>query len=424
MICTIPAESIRKIRIYVNSSKMSMGQVKKAVGCQYIINAGLYNMATFKPVNMLTVDGVVLSAGGNPYGYAIDGSKIVFSYENNVKYPSFIGAYPLLVRDGKATGAAAPAGLDGYKPRSAVGLKSDGSIVMLCYQTNRSLDGVADELVQAGCVTAINLDGGGSSQCNFDGKGMTSSRIVHNYLCVWTEENEVKPTGNHKYTVCIDAGHGATCSNGSPDGTFQEHEFALDITNRVKAILERHGVGVVMTRTNGTDVSLPDRCNISNKAQCDYFVSIHSNALGTDWNDANGWEIYCVALGGNAEKLAKAIRLESATLGLKDRGIKTANYTVLKDTDCPAVLIEHGFHTNKADCEKLKSDTFRTKCAEADAKGILSVLGIQYIAEQNKPTEAELARQWAIERGISDGTNPENPATREQVWTMLYRALS
>ena len=63
---------------------------------------------------------------------------------------------------------------------------------------------------------------------------------------------------------------------------------------------------------------------------------------------------------------------------LKDRGIKTADFTVLTDTEMPAVLIEHGFYTNKEECEKLKSDSFRQKCAECDSKGILEQLGIEY----------------------------------------------
>ena len=47
----------------------------------------------------------------------------------------------------------------------------------------------------------------------------------------------------------------------------------------------------------------------------------------------------------------------------------------------PAVLIEHGFYTNKAECDKLKSAEFRKKCAIADAKGILNHLGIAWVDE-------------------------------------------
>ena len=68
--------------------------------------------------------------------------------------------------------------------------------------------------------------------------------------------------------------------------------------------------------------------------------------------------------------------IEAATnasgAGLKDRGCKTANFYVIKNTYMPAVLIEHGFYTNKEECEKLKSSSFRDILARADATGIMT----------------------------------------------------
>ena len=85
-----------------------------------------------------------------------------------------------------------------------------------------------------------------------------------------------------KKNVCLDAGHSAANRvNKSPDGTYFEHEFALDMAKRIKAHLERHGVEVTETRPDGGDVSLGARCRISNAAKPDLFVSLHSNATGT-----------------------------------------------------------------------------------------------------------------------------------------------
>lgn len=187
MICTIPKDQITKIAIHVNTSRQSMSQVKRALGCQYILNGGLFNLGNFQPINYLTVDGKVLSSNGNPYGYAINGNMMTFSYGNNVKAPSFLGAYPVLVRDGKALNEKTPTGLGGYVHRSCIGLTKSGDVVLLCDMTNRSLSGVAGDLVKAGCDTAINLDGGGSSQYSFKENAATSSRVVHNYICIWTE---------------------------------------------------------------------------------------------------------------------------------------------------------------------------------------------------------------------------------------------
>lgn len=101
-------------------------------------------------------------------------------------------------------------------------------------------------------------------------------------------------------------------------------------------------------------------------------------------------------------------------LGLKDRGVRVSNFYVLKNTNMPAILIEHGFYTNKEECEKLKNDTFRQKCAEVDAQGILSFLGINYIPNEEKTSQNENmsventdVEEWkvkeyekALERGI------------------------
>lgn len=183
-----------------------------------------------------------------------------------------------------------------------------------------------------------------------------------------------------KVKICIDPGHGAnTAGKRSPDGSLREYEFNRDVARRLKDILVRHGVEVILTCGDDYDIPLQQRCDIANQQKADYFVSIHANAYGTDWNDARGWEVFVVAKGGRAEELAEAIHEYSiAELGLKDRGVKTANFYVLRKTNMPAILIEHGFYTNKAECELLKDSNFRQKCAVADAKGILDFLDINY----------------------------------------------
>lgn len=186
MVVTIPSGKITKVAIHVNTTRQSMSQIQKNLGCQYILNGGLFNMNTLQPINQLVVDGKILSKNGNPYGYAINGTNLTFSYENSVNAPSFLGAYPVLVRDGKALNEKIPNGLGGYTHRSCIGVTTLGDIVLLCDITNRSLSGVTAELVKAGCDTAINLDGGGSSQCIFGDKVFLSTRVVHNYICVWT----------------------------------------------------------------------------------------------------------------------------------------------------------------------------------------------------------------------------------------------
>lgn len=182
--------------------------------------------------------------------------------------------------------------------------------------------------------------------------------------------------------ICIDAGHAKnTAGKRSPDGSLREYEFNRDVAKRLKAILEKHGLQVMFSCDLEIDKDTPlkTRCATSNEAKADLFISIHANAHGngSEWTDANGWEIYHYKGSTEGKKLAEAIRAESCTtLGLKDRGLKTADFYVIKYTHMPAVLIEHGFYTNREECEKLKGATFRESCAEADAKGILKYLSI------------------------------------------------
>ena len=179
--------------------------------------------------------------------------------------------------------------------------------------------------------------------------------------------------------VAIDAGHGReTPGKRTFDESFFEWEFNRDIANRVQHELIRHGVSVTLTAPSEIDTTLSDRCKISNAAEVTIFVSLHANAFGEDWNDVSGHEIYSHIGSVKGLELAKAIHEESVILGIEDRGCKTSDFYVLKYTDAPAVLIEHGFFTNKEELELLKSNEFREKCAIADSKGILKYLKIEW----------------------------------------------
>ncbi len=187
--------------------------------------------------------------------------------------------------------------------------------------------------------------------------------------------------------ICIDAGHAKnTAGKRSPDGSLREYEFNRDVAKRLQKVLGQHGVKTMFScnLSADSDTSLSVRCKEANDAKADLFISIHANAYGngTEWTNANGWEIYHHKGSVQGEKLAEAIRQESrATLGLKDRGLKTSALYVTKNTTMPAVLIEHGFYTHKEECEKLKSSDFRESCAEANARGILNYLGIPFVED-------------------------------------------
>ena len=190
-----------------------------------------------------------------------------------------------------------------------------------------------------------------------------------------------EPYADGKLVVMLDPGHGeSTAGKRSPDGTLREYEFNRDVAKRLKAILEQNGITVLMTVDDDTtDVSLSERASKANTSIADIFVSIHANAFGNgvDWeNDAVGWEIYYYSEDSYGKTLAEYIHKANVSggIGIKDRGVKTANFAVIKNTNIPAVLIEHGFYTSQTEVELLKSSTWRQKCAELDAQGIINFL--------------------------------------------------
>lgn len=182
------------------------------------------------------------------------------------------------------------------------------------------------------------------------------------------------PMADGRLVVMLDPGHGAsTGGKRSPDGSLKEYEFNRDVASRVKAILEQNGIEAMLTVSDDTDTSLKDRCSIANGSDADIFVSVHANAFGDGWTSAKGWEIYVYKKGGIAEELAKAIQKQTtASVDISNRGLKEADFYVIKYTNIPAVLIEHGFYTNKDEVEQLKSSSFRQQLAEADAAGIIN----------------------------------------------------
>lgn len=195
MIARIPLNQIEDAGIYVNTDRKSLAQIKKGTGCDYIINAGLYKMKTFKPENHLVVGGKVLSKSlgktGMSFKQTPDGVKIVLSYDNQVNFPDHVSGYPMLIASGKIQPFTTPVGLGGNRPRSVIGLTKD-AFVMATF-SGCSLQYVAQYMLQQGCVAVINLDGGDSTQADFDGDRVLSptDRRVHNYVCVWLKKQTV-----------------------------------------------------------------------------------------------------------------------------------------------------------------------------------------------------------------------------------------
>ena len=212
--------------------------------------------------------------------------------------------------------------------------------------------------------------------------------------------------------VCLDPGHDAgNLANKSPDGTYYEHVFTLDLGKRLEKLLTDQGVSVTMTRTGGGAVSLARRCEIANSIpDLDLFVSLHSNAAaGGGWSSAKGWSVYLYGPGGDRERAAQDIleQVRAASIAVRSTPIVyDPELYVLKHTKAPAVLLENGFHTNREEAALLGQADYRQKLAVAEAKGILEYLGIPWVEteeETDYQAEARAAVDWLTENGIMQG---------------------
>lgn len=386
MIAKIPLGKIERISVLLGGGR-SLSQVRG--DADYIINGGFFSWDTGKATGHLKVNGSVLAKETwNCWGLTWDDGPdihmdVVPSGEKN-----YISGVELLTRDLQENGKLHyNSDVGGKRGRSAIGI-ANGDLILFCSKDGtremRTPEALRDELLSIGCTHAIMLDGGGSCQCAFPEGEIHSNRRVHNYIGIWLKKEEDDPVGKK---VVLDPGHGIeTAGKCSPDGAYFEHEFNLDMARRVARHLERHGVAAVLTRGTENDVSLSDRVAKSNALRPDLFVSLHSNASGQGWTDPDGYGIYTSATGDTAErnKAAKAIiaRVKAAGIHLWGNGLfHDIGLYVLKNTVSPAVLIEHGFHSNIHEVELLKTDVYRSLLAKVDAQGILDYLGITWVEE-------------------------------------------
>ena len=356
---------------------------------------------------------------------------------NGTVKSNYITCVPLLTPwDGIDAKLNYPAALGGRRGRTALAIVGD-KLVLYC-----SKDGTEDaatpeemrsQLYAMGAKTALMLDSGGSSQCDFGGEEtINTGRRVHNYICIWCKASKKEGTNMDKqYTVCLDPGHGPDSPNKSPDGNYYEHEFAWDMAGRIKALLEGRGIRAVLTRSQDTHPSLTERAKVANDAGAELLVSIHSNASGNgkEWTSPRGLMIYTSAAGETAgrNQAARAILkcMETAGVTVRKESLLHEGWTVLVKAVAPAVLIEYGFHTNREDVALLRSGEYRDKLARATADGICDYLGVAILpdpsAEEGPDEWAEAAWEKAKAAGVLDGTRPKDGVTRQELAVVLDR---
>lgn len=446
----IPLSAIRKAAVYVNSGKKTLREIVAEQQPDIALTAAFYDPGRWKPVCPVKADGKVLFADPTYHYWAIawdsgpDVREVLVPPGGSSARANYV-ANCLLVREGKPQPTlyyGADAG--GRRGRVAVGLTDTEWIIYAAADGSAGActpEELRDHMARQGCRFAVMMDGGGKVNVYQKAAGvlMEGRDPSQTLILLWLNHKEEKPV-NEKKTVVLDAGHDASnLANKSPDGSYYENAFTLDMAKRIRGHLERCGVEVTETRPDGKAVSLAQRCAIANGIQgLDLFVSLHSNAAGgSRWSSAKGWSAYLYGAGGAREQAAQAILKAVRAVGVTVRSapiVYDPSLYVLKHTAAPAILIEHGFHTNQEDTANLKDSAWRAAVAAAQARGIADYLGIAWVPGETPetpedpatPTETEQAVAWITESGIMQGDAAgdlmlDQPLTRRQYAVMEYR---
>jgi len=172
-------------------------------------------------------------------------------------------------------------------------------------------------------------------------------------------------------TVVIDAGHGGHDSGAFTRGRRSrvlEKYLALDVARRLEPKLRAAGFRTVMTRRDDRFISLDRRAAISNAHSDSVFISIH-------FNDARRRAVHGVETYHNRRgtwQLAARIERSLASMPRgENRGVKTANFRVLRKSRGPALLVECGFLSNPSEAARCANAAWREQVADRLARAII-----------------------------------------------------
>ncbi|GAE28225.1 N-acetylmuramoyl-L-alanine amidase [Halalkalibacter wakoensis JCM 9140] len=188
------------------------------------------------------------------------------------------------------------------------------------------------------------------------------------------------------FKLYLDPGHGGSDTGATGNG-MTEKDLVLDISLRIRDILESEyaDVDIRMSRTDDSDVSLEERSSDANSWGADYFLSVHVNGFD---GSAQGYEDYIYeGLSDSSETAQIRDIMHEEIMGAVDlvnRGQKTANFHVLRETAMSAILTENGFVDNTEDAEKLSDPNFLETIARGHVNGLARAFNLEQVDESSE----------------------------------------
>lgn len=461
---------------YTNVKAVYEAHKGKYPGKLIVTNAHWYTTSpSVKPCGNYKVNGTVLSKESwMDWGFGWDAGQmpVMVSTMGNDNYLSTL---PVLV-DGKKRDdviANQTSSVRRSTLRTWFGVDKAGKWTVEVTTSNYTLDGIVERMQSLGIVDGMVLDGSGSSQC-YDGKTYQrgDGRTIYSYLLLWFDDGSEDKTETEDDTTdykkgidvsqwqktinwdkvkasgvqfaMIRAGYGqnnidtqferniSECNRvGIPCGVYwfsyayteamaiREAEYALDAVAPYKLdypiAFDFEGDSANYAAKNGvtvtkTLVSAMARAFCKRLEQAKYYAMVYTNPsyLSTyfDTEIPKQYDIWLAQWPSNPDpssKPALAGGIWQYTNSGDVNGISTRVDMNAAYYDYPEIIEKNGLNKPATSPEPEPNPEPDT---ETPAK-----------------TETELAREWVMALGISDGENADNPVTRQQVWTMLYRAL-
>ena len=174
--------------------------------------------------------------------------------------------------------------------------------------------------------------------------------------------------------IVVDPGHGGT-DPGAMANDSTEKDINLEVARQVSKNLTAKGITVIMTRSKDEYLGLVERANQGKSNRATIFVSLHCNSAES--TSASGIETYYYINSDNKYDKELATNIQTAVIkatGAKSRGVKSANFSVLRNSVIPAALIEMGFISNPDEAELLNDKAYQSKIAKGVTNGIVAFL--------------------------------------------------
>lgn len=224
------------------------------------------------------------------------------------------------------------------------------------------------------------------------------------------KEKEISKTAK---VIVLDAGHGGQDPGAvGPHGT-KEKDINLAIVLQLEKVFKKdRNYKVILTRNDDTFIPLVERANIANKNKADLFISVHCNANLN--RNASGFEVYFLSEHASDQEAISTETLENSVVALEDksdekktvlqnmlwsmvvneyinesselssfvaaeasgrlkvpnRGLKQANFYVLRGTQMPSILVETAYISNYTEESKLNTGSFQKSAADSIYEGV------------------------------------------------------